>query len=110
MTPRRRSKVIIEPNISVSEIKELLSNEIGPLLWPYIGDPRGRWVFRGLSDAAYSLTPSVGRISGEDHAKYEKSLFAMFRREAREYVDPLPSDWEWLALAQHHGLPTRLLD
>ena len=97
-------------NTSVSEITQLLSDEIEPLLWPYIGDPRGQWVFRGHSNTAHSLTPSVGRTSQQDHEKYEKSLFTMFRREAREYVDPPPSDWEWLALAQHHGLPTRLLD
>lgn len=94
----------------VSEVEKLLASEIEPVLWPYIGDPRGRWVFRGHSDAEYSLTPSVARSDRQDHAKYEKSLFAMFRREAREYVDPLSSKWEWLALAQHHGLPTRLLD
>ena len=93
-----------------SEIGRLLSDEFEPLLRPYVGDPRGRWVFRGHADSRHSLTPSVGRSSPPDHAKYEKSLFAMFRREAREYVEPLPSDWEWLALAQHHGLPTRLLD
>lgn len=97
-------------NSAVTELNQLLSDEIEPLLSPYIGDARGRWIFRGHSDQAHSLTPSVGRTSRQDHAKYERSLFAMFRREAREYVDPLPSDWEWLALAQHHGLPTRLLD
>ena len=34
-------------NPSVSEVKKLLSDEIEPLLSPYIGNDRGRWVFRG---------------------------------------------------------------
>ena len=97
-------------NSVTSEINQLLSDEIEPLLWPYIRDERGLWAFRGHSDEAHSLTPSVGRTSGQNHADYEKRLFDAFRREAREYVGPLSSDWEWLALAQHHGLPTRLLD
>ena len=78
---------------------------------------RGRWVFRGQPKETYSLIPYVGRApwahekDKKDRRIFEKSLFDMFCREARDYVDPCPSsDWEWLALAQHHGLPTRLLD
>jgi hypothetical protein len=61
----------------------------------------------------FKLIPSVGRgrHTSKDRRKYEQSLFDIFCREARAYLTLLPSDkWEWLSIAQHHGLPTRLLD
>lgn len=79
----------------------------------YFQAQRSRWVFRGHSNVAYALVPSVGRgeHKSKSRAKYERSLFDMFCREARGHLTELPNnDWEWLALAQHHGLPTRLLD
>ena len=74
---------------------------------------RGRWIFRGHSDRSFRLLPSVGRAvhTAESREKYEKSLFNIFKREAHTFLTALPADeWEWLSLAQHHGLPTRLLD
>jgi hypothetical protein len=79
----------------------------------YFSEARGRWVFRGHSNKAYDLKPSVGRggHTASDCLAHEKSLFTIFVREAGSHLNPLPADnWEWLSVAQHHGLPTRFLD
>lgn len=79
----------------------------------HFAEARGRWVFRSHSDVDHKLIPSVGRYShtSKTREKYERSLFDIFCREARSHLEPTPSDdWEWLSIAQHHGLPTRLLD
>ena len=79
----------------------------------YFSESRGRWVFRGHSDEKYDLMPSVGRgeYTASDRLAHEKSLFDIFVREGGGYLSPLPAnDWEWLSVAQHHGLPTRFLD
>ncbi len=79
----------------------------------YFSEPRGRWVFRGHADARHKLIPSVGRgiHFSKSRARHERSLFDIFQREAVTFLPTRPrDDWEWLSLAQHHGLPTRLLD
>jgi hypothetical protein len=69
-----------------------------------------RWVFRGVASKAHDCRPSIGRTPGY-RADYERALLDAFIREAHAHLGgPRPSDWEWLALAQHHGVPTRLLD
>jgi hypothetical protein len=70
-------------------------------------------LFRGVTSVRHSLAPSVGRKrDGFSYsASGEKALFTDFKREALPFLTSRPvDDWEWLALAQHFGTPTRLLD
>jgi hypothetical protein len=69
---------------------------------------RKGWIFRGHSNASWELVPKGGRDS---YRGRDKALFESWKRRAIEYLSPRPqSDWDWLAIAQHHKLATRLLD
>lgn len=70
------------------------------------------WIFRGVADAAeHRLVPKVGRDKEVYEESSERIIFANFKRRARQFVDTSGmTQWELLALGQHHGLPTRLLD
>ena len=79
----------------------------------YFRLPRSAWVFRGHCSESFELIPKVGRAThtSKTRQKFESSIFDMFKRNALQYLEKIPTnDWEWLAIAQHHGLPTRLLD
>ncbi|HAQ65943.1 MAG TPA: FRG domain-containing protein [Bacteroidales bacterium] len=70
---------------------------------------RSSYVYRGLSDRSYELLTSLIRL-GSASAILERHLLRNFRKYARRNDVPGDSVWNWLAVAQHHGLPTRLLD
>jgi hypothetical protein len=70
------------------------------------------WLFRGVADAAnHQLIPKIGRNPAHYNPSLERVIFANFKRRARQFIDTSAmTEWDLLALAQHHGLPTRLLD
>lgn len=76
---------------------------------PDIGRFRSPWAFRGLSDDDYQLNTTLMRLRGK-YEQLEPHLLRNFMKYAhRDLVQP-HSFWHWLSVAQHHGLPTRLLD
>lgn len=80
----------------------------------YVQQFSERWAFRGQSNAAWVLNNAIERTDFIRHHKnIEAQFVAEFQRGARNYLtkDETPEHLiEWLALMQHHGAPTRLLD
>jgi hypothetical protein len=95
--------------IRVTSWNELNDQVYGDAFNERLGRFRSPYVFRGLSDAEHPLSTSLRRLGG-DFAAMEPHLLRNFRKYARTSDVPSDSLWNWLAVAQHHGLPTRLLD
>jgi hypothetical protein len=79
------------------------------------------WIFRGESTRTPALRPGAGRVpatvGGSRRARLnvddERAALERFKSDALPYLDHTPPaghHLEWLAIAQHHGMQTRLLD
>jgi hypothetical protein len=69
-------------------------------------------LFRG-QEQDWELIPKIGRVGfrniGDENA--EQKMLDDFKRLSMPHLLRVPkNDWDWLALAQHHGMATRLLD
>ena len=70
---------------------------------------RSNFAYRGHSDASVDLSTSLVRLGG-DPGELEGQVMRAFRKYAAADAVAHDTPWDWLALGQHHGLPTRLLD
>ncbi len=79
----------------------------------------GRWAFRGHMDSSWDLSSTLERAIGDQSCdgaiadEFESAMLRQFQRRAHNYSKMLPekdNTVEWLAMMQHFGSPTRLLD
>jgi FRG domain-containing protein len=105
--------------MSISEIVVTSLGDLIDKVTPTEPDPRtGRrrdsGVYRGDGNASWPLLTSLDKLGGvtPPHTKtdLEEHILRNFIRYSRPYLNNPASDWEVLVAAQHHGLPTRLLD
>jgi len=77
------------------------------------------WIYRGQQIDSWPLKHTFERacqrfgVKGNDRFKVESNMIREFKRRIHHYISNIPLDDstdEWMALMQHHGAPTRLLD
>jgi hypothetical protein len=79
------------------------------------GRRRDVGIYRGMNDPDWPLLTSLDQLGGVNpphmKADVEEHVLRNFIRYSRPYLATASvNEWEMLILAQHHGLPTRLLD
>lgn len=70
----------------------------------------GGWIFRGQADQSWPLVPKAGRSEYDLTHGSDLAMFSLWRKKAIAYERLPDNDLDCLAIAQHHGLATRLLD
>lgn len=93
---RKRDKTIKSVQELIGKLKTDAAGYNGPI-----------W-FRGHSKINWKLSSSFTRWSGSSS---EMNLIRKFKQNATMLLNPRPtSEFDWLFIMQHHGVPTRLLD
>jgi|SRR5271157_2293492 len=81
--------------------------------------PYSNWAFRGERDERWPLYSSLSRylqnfgVARQAWPAQESRILRIFKRKAHQFLDKPPDtadDFQWMALMQHHGAPTRLID
>jgi hypothetical protein len=96
-------------------------DRLASLIGEIAADPGTDRLYRGVRDGSHVLVPRIGRPDARrdphdgsplPHSPdQERAALEIFKRRALPHLDRVPAnDLEWLAIAQHHGIATRLLD
>ena len=93
---------------SVAELSEVVESQ-------FKDDEQTTVLYRGHGAASFSLRPKIGRrlpvTNSIKNVVNEELMLELFRRQSADRLEVATADeWELLAIAQHHGLATRLLD
>src|SRR6266511_109532 len=99
------------PEIRIRRWEEFLKYITNP--------PYSNWAFRGQHHGEWPLETALARylrdfgVDPRAWTEQESRILRIFKRKAHQYLHQPPDlddDFQWLALMQHHGAPTRLLD
>jgi hypothetical protein len=101
--------------VTISSLADLIAKLTPAEPDPVTGRYRDSGVYRGAGNAEWPLLTSLDTLGGvappHSKAALEEHILRNFIRYSRRFFGgPQVSDWEVLIAAQHHGLPTRLLD
>src|SRR4051794_37833118 len=87
-----------------------LQRELYEETWnPSLQRFRSDFAYRGMANADWDLHTSLSRLGG-NYRELENHLLRNFKKCASSNLHNVSSEWVWLAVAEHHGLPTRVLD
>lgn len=109
--PRKQARFTFQDGGAIRNLEHFLEE-----IRDFGGRGPAQTYFRGQGELVEQLMPSIGRrqyYAGKSvifTERQEHSLMKRFRRHAYQYFKRVPTEWETLFLARHHGLPTRLLD
>jgi hypothetical protein len=98
---------------SLNECLEFFQAHTSDGLWLFRGQRAAKWppqpgLFRAERRVPHEPTAAGGTAANDDT---EQTMLRKFKDATRLLLPIEPrTEWEWLALAQHHGLLTRLLD
>ncbi|EPD0968881.1 FRG domain-containing protein [Vibrio vulnificus] len=78
-------------------------------------------IFRGQANIDWKILPAIARFNPNDNYQFhwntwtdlELDMVEMFKKKSIPFISAsrTPTNhFDWLVLAQHHGMPTRLLD
>lgn len=98
---------------TINNYQEILLEDIQQCFSLFTQLWQNGYYFRGASSAAFGLSTTLERYAGDHFALREAYLINEFKRRIHHYLslqDMPGSTLELLALMQHYGAPTRLLD